>query len=263
MLANYPIYIIVIIIYCMYRLYWYTFQVIQVYDLDRYQDMQLAAGSMLFWGCRDWNFSRQSEDSWVQSHCLSLRYHLHSPGRYPGPFTNSFWRNFFLCGGLGKSTFPGYVHKIIVCVCGGGQHVEYCWIDHLQLSFFVIKSISRMRHNHRIQIHTDWYRIDSESMNVKTPHDWLNFLKFHWIDFHDNQTNPGFIFINPAWPLDIQMPPKVWCFCSVYFGASNELLPQFRWDWMSRYESIIHHRWWLLSRPKNQQILQVLVKGGR
>ena len=50
MLANYPIYIIVIIIYCMYRLYWYTFQVIQVYDLDRYQDMQLAAGQYVVLG---------------------------------------------------------------------------------------------------------------------------------------------------------------------------------------------------------------------
>ncbi len=33
---------------------------------------------------------------WVQ------RSHPHTPGRYPGNFTNSLWRNFFLCGGLGK-----------------------------------------------------------------------------------------------------------------------------------------------------------------
>ena len=32
----------------------------------------------------------------------SLRSHPHTPGRYPGCFTNSLSRNSFLCGGLGK-----------------------------------------------------------------------------------------------------------------------------------------------------------------
>ncbi len=31
-----------------------------------------------------------------------LRSHPHIPGRYPGNFTNSLWRNFFLCGGVEK-----------------------------------------------------------------------------------------------------------------------------------------------------------------
>ena len=36
-----------------------------------------------------------------------LRSHPHGPpGRYPGHFNNSFWRNFFLGGGLGKSGVP-------------------------------------------------------------------------------------------------------------------------------------------------------------
>ena len=40
----------------------------------------------------------------------------HIPERYSWPFTNSFWRNVFLCAGFGKvwGTFPGYVGKIIV-----------------------------------------------------------------------------------------------------------------------------------------------------
>ena len=33
----------------------------------------------------------------------NLRPHPHTPGRYPRCFTNSLWRNFFLCAGLGKS----------------------------------------------------------------------------------------------------------------------------------------------------------------
>ena len=32
-----------------------------------------------------------------------LRSHPHIPGRYRRPFTNSFWRNLFVSGGLGKS----------------------------------------------------------------------------------------------------------------------------------------------------------------
>ena len=40
--------------------------------------------------------------SWWKKSCTSLRSHPHTPGRYPGRFTNSLWRNFFLCGGLGK-----------------------------------------------------------------------------------------------------------------------------------------------------------------
>ena len=35
---------------------------------------------------------------------IFLRSHLHTPGRYPGPFTNHFWWNFFLCGVLGYLT---------------------------------------------------------------------------------------------------------------------------------------------------------------
>ena len=39
---------------------------------------------------------------WFRSN-KHLRSHPCTPGRYPGPFTNSFWRNFFPCRGLGKS----------------------------------------------------------------------------------------------------------------------------------------------------------------
>ena len=37
-----------------------------------------------------------------QLNTVTLRSHPHTPGRYPGNFTNSLWRNFVLCGGLGK-----------------------------------------------------------------------------------------------------------------------------------------------------------------
>ena len=41
---------------------------------------------------------------------IHLRSHPHTPGSYPGPFTKSFWRNFFLCGfGEVWSIFSGYV----------------------------------------------------------------------------------------------------------------------------------------------------------
>ena len=47
-----------------------------------------------------WNWSLLEIDqinlSWSQ------RSHSHTPGRYSGPFTNSLWRNFLLCGGVGK-----------------------------------------------------------------------------------------------------------------------------------------------------------------
>ena len=45
---------------------------------------------------------------------LILRSHPGPPGRYPGPFTNSFWRNFFLWGFAEVwGIFPGYMGLII------------------------------------------------------------------------------------------------------------------------------------------------------
>ena len=59
--------------------------------------------------CMDFRSWKQPEKTLRDNH--HLRSHPHTPGRYPGRFTNSLWRNwFFLCGGERRSfggIFPG------------------------------------------------------------------------------------------------------------------------------------------------------------
>ena len=60
---------------------------------------------MLLWWWRWWRCFMYFSLVVSSYHCdqsSSLRSHPHTPGRYPGRFINSLWRNFLRCGGLGK-----------------------------------------------------------------------------------------------------------------------------------------------------------------
>lgn len=75
---------------------------------------------------------------------MYLRSHPHTPGRDPWPFTNSFWRNLVLSGGLGKSGafFQGmwalnvyYANKIDIFTVYMVDTLHiYCICTHIPLS---------------------------------------------------------------------------------------------------------------------------------
>ena len=65
---------------------------------------------------------------------IILRFHPHTPGRYPANFTNSLWRNFLLCVGLGKCgvSSQGMWAKSL--------NYTYCGLDSCPLDAFPAKN---------------------------------------------------------------------------------------------------------------------------
>ena len=80
-----------------------------------------------------------------------LRSHPHTPGRYPGPFNNSFWRSFLLCAGLGKSGVSSQIilyhivsyymilyHSILYHIISYYIIVYYCALYYVVLYYVVL-----------------------------------------------------------------------------------------------------------------------------
>ena len=155
---------------------------------------------------------------------ISLRSHPHTPGRYPGCFTNSLWRISFLCGVLGKFGVPS----------------QGMWAKPLNLtSPRPIKGMALLGSNHPKKLKSKnpnmkrgWTNDSAPTQTFKPLSNWKTFHR--WIEM---KQQPKMSMWNPS-----RDPNPTWLVVSTplkHMGQNGRKFPQ---TWNKIYKNIWNHQ---------------------